>query len=645
VSSSPVERTLHRAVARQDSGASTAWWSFRAAVLAFALLGSLAAADGGYWPTAWGWGALSLLWVAILALVLSKEVRLSRLMLAWLTLICALLAWNLLSTLWTTSVTRTVLEAQRLVLYLAAIVAVLVAVRPSSSRALLGGTLAASTVVSAYCLLTRLLPDRVGIVDPIAGYRLSEPIGYWNGLGLFAAIGSLLAAGFAARANHRSARGAAAASLALLLPTLYFTFSRGAWAALMLGAAVSLAFERRRLQLVAAWMLFMPPALLGVYVSFRSQALTRSDANLGTAADEGLRLGLVLGACALLSAAGAALAPRRLESSPGVRRRLRLAVPVAVAVALVVMIVGVLVQYGSPANLVRVGYRAFTLPLPAASADLNERLFNLSGSRRDLHWRVAWRQYTAHRWLGSGAGTYEQHWLRDRPLPMKVRDAHSLYLETLAELGPVGLALLLIVLAIPLWAGVRTSGHPLTGSASGAYAAFLLHAGADWDWELPAVALSGLLVGAAMVLVASPSASTPLAATLRFGFAAAAAALAAVAVAGLCGSRALATSAAAADTGRWVASEEAARKAMRWAPWSSEPWRRAGEARLAGGDLAGARESFAVGIEKEPLDWELWFSLALSTTGPEQRRAAAKSVLLNPLSPEIAESRAVLGLR
>ena len=62
-------------------------------------------------------------------------------------------------------------------------------------------------------------------------------------------------------------------------------------------------------------------------------------------------------------------------------------------------------------------------------------------------------------------------------------DAHSLYLETLAELGLVGLALLVLALAPPLVAGFRG----VEAAATGGYVAFLIHAGLDWDWELPAV--------------------------------------------------------------------------------------------------------------------------------------------------------------
>ena len=100
----------------------------------------------------------------------------------------------------------------------------------------------------------------------------------------------------------------------------------------------------------------------------------------------------------------------------------------------------------------------------------------------------------AHPLLGSGAGTFERAWLHYRALPSATVDAHNLYLETLAELGPFGLFLLAAVLAVPLTA-VATARRrdPLAVAAAGAYIAFLAHAAVDWDWEMPVVTLVALV--------------------------------------------------------------------------------------------------------------------------------------------------------
>ena len=113
---------------------------------------------------------------------------------------------------------------------------------------------------------------------------------------------------------------------------------------------------------------------------------------------------------------------------------------------------------------------------------------------RAWYWHVAWQQAGETPLAGRGAGTFELTWLEQQPIGASVRDAHSLYVETLAELGLIGLVLLSLALAPPLLVASRT-----TSAAAGAYVAFLLHAGADWDWEMPAVTIAGLLCGVALL--------------------------------------------------------------------------------------------------------------------------------------------------
>src|SRR5918912_2125958 len=85
----------------------------------------------------------------------------------------------------------------------------------------------------------------------------------------------------------------------------------------------------------------------------------------------------------------------------------------------------------------------------AAGAFLGRR--ELPRNDRVAYWRVAAKDFESHVAVGSGAGTYAVYWNRH---PQRVYfaplNAHSLYLETGAELGIVGLALLLALLALPL---------------------------------------------------------------------------------------------------------------------------------------------------------------------------------------------------
>jgi len=121
---------------------------------------------------------------------------------------------------------------------------------------------------------------------------------------------------------------------------------------------------------------------------------------------------------------------------------------------------------------------------------------------RPSYWRVALEDAGMHPLLGSGAGSFDNVWIAHRPIAANVRDAHSLYLEVLAELGPVGLALLLAMLAAPLVSAARARGRPVVAAAAAGYSAYLVHAGLDWDWEYPVVTLAGLACGAALLIAA-----------------------------------------------------------------------------------------------------------------------------------------------
>jgi O-antigen ligase len=143
---------------------------------------------------------------------------------------------------------------------------------------------------------------------------------------------------------------------------------------------------------------------------------------------------------------------------------------------------------------------AVSRPAPTELADL--------GIRRH-YWQVAWDAYRAEPWLGTGAGTYELSWLERRPVPDSARDAHSLYLESLSELGPVGVALLGLTLAVPLAATLAARRTWLVPALGAAYMAYLTHAAFDWDWEVPAVTLAALFAGGGALVAARPSGGEP----------------------------------------------------------------------------------------------------------------------------------------
>jgi tetratricopeptide (TPR) repeat protein len=605
-------------------------------------VGALGAADGGYFPPAWGWTALVALWLVIAWLLLGRAAlhggRLAAVFLGGLT---ALAAWTWLSLAWTDNTPQTVLEGFRMLAYAGVAAAFVLVVRRETAPALLRGVLAGLVLISAYGLATRLFPERLGAYDSVSDYRLSEPLGYWNGFAAFVALGLLLALGAVARERNVTLRALAGGSFVVLLPALYFTFSRGGWIALIVGLAAAVALDPRRLQLIVALLVVGTPALIATAIGSGYEGLIRRDSPLSVVTEQGGEFAIIIALLALVAAAATVLltvAERRYEPS----RNVRLTFAVVVALVTLGSLGAVVVRFGGPVDMVERAYDAFKQPPSGLDTDLRDRLFTFTGGYRAELWEEAWNQWRDNPFLGEGAGTYEQYWNEHRPIDHKVRDAHNLYLETLGELGPIGLAALLLALGVPVAAALGARRHPLAAGAFGAYVAYLVHAAVDWDWELPAVTLAALAAGAALIAFRAPPGSEVVPGLrLRIAAGAVAALMAGAAFVGLIGSSALAASddAAVASPPDLDEAADEARKAQDWAPWSSEPWQRLGEAQLGLGNLAGARASFRKAVDKEPGDWLLWLRLAEASSGAEREAALREAERLNPLANEIREFR------
>jgi hypothetical protein len=600
---------------------------------AAAAVGGLLAANGGFFPVSWSWASLALLWACALALLLRVPARPGRLEASFLGLLVLLVAWVWISIAWTSDVTQSVFEGERSLVLVAAVGAGLALAQRRAVRPLLGGTLAGIAAVCTYALATRLFPGRVGHFDPLAVYRLNTPVGYWNGLGIVAAIGTLLAVGLVLHARTRVGTALAGLVLPTLLLTQYFTYSRGAWVALAAGAVALVALDARRLETTVGIVALAPAPALVVWLASRSAALTHQRSTLAAAKHDGHRIALVLLALALAEAA-IALALRRAQRI-AISRALRLAWAAVLVAVLLGAVGGVIAHYGSPAHIARRAYHAFVAPPPANVSNLNKRLFDLSSNGRVDLWKVAWHQADLHLLLGGGAGSYERYYLQHRTNDLGVQDAHSLYLETLAELGVVGLALLVLALALPLVAAVRHRRHRLVPFAAAAYIAYLVHAAVDWDWELAGVTLAAVLCGLGCVLAGRGEGAPVLGVRWRTVGAGLAVGLSALTIVGLLGNTALESSQASSAKGHWQAAERHAHSAIRWMPWSAAGWQALGEAQLGLHDRTGARRSLHRALAKDPNNWVLWLDLIGASRGREQVAAVNRAYRLNPLDPSL----------
>ena len=413
-------------------------------------------------------------------------------------------------------------------------------------------------------------------------------------------MGLCLGVVIATRARSSLLRAAAAAGTVPCVGALYFTFSRGAWAALAVGLAAALLVDPLRLGLVARLGAIAPWPAAAVLLASRSHALTSAQPVLSEARSDGRSLAFALLALAGAAAVVAASLDRAERRFPVPMRARQAFAWTLAALCLLVLTVGI-VRFGAPWTIADRAAHRFAAPAPSSTSDLNARLFDASGSFRIDLWRVAWRDARRHPLVGSGAGSYASEWFQDRPVALDADNAHSEYLETLAELGPLGLALLLTACGVPLVAAWRARRHPLAAGATAAYVAFLVHAGVDWDWQLAAVSLAGLGCGAVLLVMARGS--RPPRRVCRRGFCPPqpASPSRCFALWSLHGAYPLGQARNAIDNGAWAAAERNAAEAVARVGGSSAlPWQLLGEAQTAQRKPDAARASLRVAVSARP---------------------------------------------
>jgi len=580
---------------------------------------------GGYHPTAWGPLTLAFLGVAAIALVVRPRSALGWRELTLPALLAAIAVWALLSSTWGVP-TEAVPEAQRAFAYAAGALTFALVLRRERVAGFLVGVWLGICIVSIDALAGRLFPERFGEYDPIGGYRLSEPVGYWNALGVLAAFGVLLAFYLVGRVDSLVVRLAAAASTVPLALTLYFTFSRGAWLSLAAGLLLVPVLDPRRLQLAGSVLVVGPWPVLAVLLAASSEPLTETGHTLASASADGHQLAAVavgLALCASAAAAFAAAVGPRVQVSPRISRAANLGVMASVVTVVTVAFVAL----GGPSRM----WNSFSAGPRDTGGQLNERLFDLSGNGRVDGWRTALEQVDAHPLTGAGGGSYERHWLESRPYALNLRDAHSLYLEVLAEYGPLGLGLVVALFAVPLGLGVRYRRAPLVPAATGVVVVYAVHAAVDWDWEFPVLTLVAL--GGATAVMASGETRAVATALERRRVALLVLVLVLVPLAalGALGARAEAASTDAAAEKDYDRALDEARRAERLEPWSVEPLLLLGRAQALAGDRVAARSTFRRALRREPESWRLWYELAAVSTGRERRAAVREARALNPL--------------
>jgi len=612
--------------------------------LVAAVIVVLALAEGGYSPAAVSTLSIAIWWIVLIALGLglAPRERVPRTALIAGASLAALAGWTALSMGWADDDGRAFVEVVRVSAYAGAFVAAAVFARPRHVRSWITGLTIGLSVVTAIALGSRLqewLPgdnrELAELLPDVAG-RLSFPIGYWNGLAALIGLTIAMLAWSGANARGRLTRAASVAWIPGCALALYLTSSRGGILAAGLAIVALFGIGPQRCRLSAGVAIGVAGGAGLIAVAAGMDALLEG-ANTPAASRQGNVLTLLL-----LAAVAATGLVRYLTE--GMVDRIKVGRSAAVAGSAVLAVIAVTaVVAADPVEQIN-QFTAGADVDPTTANFTDRHLLSATGSGRYQFWGTALDAFESAPATGIGAGGYELWWNQNGTLPRVIQNAHSLYLEMLAELGIVGFALLALLLLTALfcaWRG-RLNARPEAGALLAVLVAGMTSAAIDWSWELPAVILP--------LIVAAGLACGPLSVGRqrdggirgrRLGWGAltmlaGGLALWAGGVQLLTGMK-LEESRDAFSRGDLTEAAQAAQDAETVQPWAAEAYLQSALVEERAGNLAAAGQALDEAIERSPEDWQLWLvksRIELANEDVEAARSALKRAReLNPRAP------------
>jgi O-Antigen ligase len=453
---------------------------------------------GGYFPTAPAFVAIVLCQALVLRTVLAERPfeGFSRALAVPLAALVLYGAWQLASALWSHATARALDNYDRTLLYALALV-LFGSLRLTLPR-LRMLTRAVALALAAVCiagLTSRVLPHLWPTANAFFVDRLNYPLTYWNAEGMAASIAFILGLHLSADPGEpRSVRVLAAMALPAVAATLLLTFSRGSLAVAAIGLLAYCMLTRLH-TLPAALLAVAAPVAIAVRSAWDATLLAGANPTTPQAVAQGHHVAAVVGACmlgaGLLRAVLLRLDRRMATVRPVVApppRRVRAGLASACAAVVLVLALAL----GAAGFAHREYDKFLKVQLTSHLANTRDRLTDPANNGRLPLWEVALRVYRGEKLRGAGAGAYQQYYARYRTGAAYVTDAHSLYLQSLAELGLVGLALIAIVvggLLVGVATRIRGPGRALYAALFAVALAWALHQALDWDWQMPAVTL------------------------------------------------------------------------------------------------------------------------------------------------------------
>jgi O-antigen ligase len=575
-------------------------------------------------------------------------------------LIAALCAWTFASVFWAPSAENAFNEFNRVSLFLGVFVVVTVAVRRASFNRWCDGLALGISLVTFIALISRFFPGSFsdqGLkkLHSVA-HRLSFPLGYWNGLAIFVALGLPLLLRIAVSSKKPAVRALAVAPIPAIASVVFLASSRGGIITAFAGILVFFLLGERRWVAGAALLWGAAGSVAAIILLNSYNELVNGPLGTSLEKSEGRSAALFVPLFCALAGVGYAVgreAATRLAQKDDSRHMPWWLGRATVTLAVVIFLTGIAVSH--PVRQ----FQAFKRP-PATIPTSNfaaKHLRSGSGSGRWQFWTASIHQWENHPLLGNGAGSYEEWWTKHMPADYKqpVKDAHSLYIESLGELGVLGFALTLSLALVGIGIGVRRSRRSsgerrLTlATLTAVFAAFSVAAGIDWMWELTVVAGVGIVV---LALLSSAAVTAPSPPQLvradesrymrqrRFGFVVAS--LVGVWILICAQGVPLLTQLRIKDShdysssGKMAEAFRAAMDARNIQPWASSPYLQLALVTRDEGLYKQAHMWIERAISRDPTDWHLWFAASSIDTKLGNIRSAEQSLSrarsLNPRS-------------
>jgi O-antigen ligase len=565
----------------------------------------------------------------------------------------ALVGWTALSLSWSDSDERTAIELGRAIHHTGIYVLALSLISPRTWRAAAAGLATGGMIVCGFAVASRLSPGAFPVDEVSSSFRierLNYPLNYWNAVAAWGAMSATMALCWSAHSARAAVRAVALALVPVAVLAVYWSYSRAGIGGIAIGGIASVVFARNR------WLTFLHLLAAGVACLVTILvARVQPDLVHATGDNGSGQVFFTLLVAGLLLAAFA-VSMHRL----GADDRLRLPVSAArlgvAGLAIVVLVAGAV----AGPSLARDGWDSFRNVQPAAKVgakrsqevppDPATRLTTLGGNRYDL-WSAALDAFGDRSFKGYGPGTYEYVWNVKARNGEFVRDAHSLYLETLAELGIVGLLVLVLALGGALAAGVAALARLPDSAERGAMAAllgagvvFLFHAGVDWMWEATAVSVFGLAV---LAVAAGPligaRGATRRSGLLRAGACALALVACLAQMPPVVSATRLDDSERAASRGHSDEAFERANDAVDASPWAATPYTQRALLYERSGKLRSAAIDLERAMERDPDNWRWPYLLSrieakrgLDAGAVQAYRLARR---LRPLASAFSESK------